>query len=179
MLTYLGKFFANFFKANKNFLLTWSLIAVVTGLTIWLWPAPPSPVPSDIKSQLNFPVLYPKKFTVDNSSWKYNNDSKILTFTIKSGNYSVVLTEQKVPLEYRDDLAAYNRFIGSLRPISNFNSSLGTVSLVNFVTSGDYQPITGGAGILKTKDTLLIVHPSHSLSNDEWQALFNAMKIDN
>jgi hypothetical protein len=56
------------------------------------------------------------------------------------------------------------------------------VSIVNFVTSGDYTP-AGSSGILNAKGTLMIAHPDVSfkqtLTDNTWRDIFNTLKVDN
>ena len=165
--------------AHKRFLII-SLVTLIAILVVILRPVlfpATSPVPANIKSQLSFPVLYPKNDTVNSSSWKYLSDEKDLTFTVKHGDFTVVFTEQEVPLAYQNDQAAYDRFIGTLRPSATFNTPLGSVSLASFVTAGDFQ-YEGKSAILKSHNTLLIAHPSRALSDDEWRSLFDSLKVD-
>jgi hypothetical protein len=68
-------------------------------------------------------------------------------------------------------------FIGSLRPSASFSVPLGTVSLSNFVTSGDFQVI-GVTGILKVKSTSLLARPDTPLTDDQWRSLFESLKVD-
>lgn len=164
--------------AKPKFILGTLGLTVLVALLFLFWTGTPSPVPVNIKNQLNFAVIYPKGYSVDSSSWNYQTSQKILAFIVKKDNYTVAFTEQMTPLAYQNDVAAYNRFIGSLRPSANFNVPLGTVSLANFVTTGDYQP-TGPSGILNANGTMLIAHPSRDLSGEEWRNLFESLSVDN
>jgi hypothetical protein len=163
---------------SKHFLFIAVAVAViaVTGLYIWNRTPQISPVPDSIKQQLNYSVLYPTGYTIDPSSWTYLKAQQTVSFNVKLGGNSILFTEEKVPLAYSGDAAAYNRFIGSLKPIANFNVPLGTVSLANFITD-DLRPV-GATGILKAKGTFLLVHPSQNLSNNDWRQLFESLKVD-
>jgi hypothetical protein len=164
---------------HKRLLLVAGVIAVlVTGSVLWYFFHPiPNPLPPDIKREVNFKLVYPTTTAqVDDTSWKYQSSEQVLTYQIKGDNYTATVTEQEVPLQYRDDQAAYDRFIGSLRPYANFNVPLGSVTLANFVTAGDFNP-TGLAGILKTHNTLIIIHPDSQLSQDDWESLFDSLKV--
>ncbi len=141
---------------------------------IWRQNHTPSPVPATVKSQLNFPVIYPKGYQIDKNSWNYINTEQTLSFSIPNNGNKLVFTEQKVPLSYADDAAAYDRFVGSLKPYINFKVPLGSVSLVAFVTAGDFRP-QGRTGILKTKDTLLTAHPDNMMTDQQWLELFKSL----
>src|SRR6266567_901950 len=109
-------------------------VLAIAGLLI-LRPAFGSRIPAGIKRQVGFTVLYPIDRAVGLDNWKYLHGQNSLSFTAHASNFSVIFTEQTVPLAFQDDVAAYNRFIGGLRPKASFKTSLGTVSLVNFVTA--------------------------------------------
>lgn len=168
---------SDFLRENKEWLITWTTIIVTALLVTHFWPQPPSPVPAYMKEQANFAIIYPKGLTVDPKSWNYLRDEKSVQFTVKKGSANVVLTEQKTPLAYQTDVAAYNRFIGGLRPRANFDVPLGTVSITNFVTSGDYQ-VVGETGILNAKGTMLLAHPDRQMSDDDWQSFFQELQVD-
>ncbi len=134
-------------------------------------------MPANIKERASFVIIYPKGYSIDSKSWKYLTDTSSVEFTAKRDGYSVVFTEEKTPLEYQDDVAAYNRFIGSLRPRANFDVPLGSVSIANFVTAASYE-IVGETGILNAKGTLLLAHPDTQISDDQWRNLFESLKVD-
>ena len=167
------------FFAHKRLLQVGAgMIAVVLLVLLWMALHPEvSPVPAAIKQEVNFPVIYPKGYNIDPGGWQYIKDNKSLEFTAKKGGDSVVFNEQAVPLAYQNDAAAYNRFIGSLRPSATFDSPLGSVSLATFVTAADFQDV-GQSGILNTHGTLLIAHPGSNFSDDQWRSLFNSLKVD-
>lgn len=166
-----------FFRENWEWLVSWLVVAVSITLLIKFWPQGPSPVPPSIITQANFSVIYPKGYSIDPQSWRYVSGEKSVQFSATKDKYAVVFTEQKTPLEYQDDTAAYNRFIGSLRPRANFDVPLGTVSIANFVTKGDYQ-VVGETGILNAKGTFVLAHPDTQISDDQWRNLFESLAAD-
>ncbi len=163
-------------KANKTWIVSWAVIIGSVFMVVHFWPQGPSPVPSAIREQAKFSIMYPAGYTYLND-WAYTDKDNSVQFTVKKDDYKVVFTEEKTPLEYQNDVAAYNRFIGSLRPRANFDVSLGTVSISNFVTAGDYQ-VVGETGILNSQGTFLLAHPDTHLTDDQWRALFESLKVD-
>ncbi len=153
------------------------------GIIFGLWqvlhndPLYVSPVPKSVSSQLDFTVIYPKGREVEDDSWKYIKAEETLSYTVNNDGNPIVFTLQKVPLAYADDAAAYDRFIGSLKPYINFKVSLGSVSIVNFISAGDFKP-EGKSGILKSNGTLLIAHPEKDLTDNQWQSLFKSLTVD-
>lgn len=161
-------------------MIAWPAAALAVILAIHFWPGPPSLVPPYVRTQASlahFSIIYPSDFSIDASSWKYLPDQKSVQFKATKNGTGVVFTEEATPLAYQNDVASYNRFIGSLRPRANFDVPLGTVSISNFVTQGDYQ-VVGETGILNTNGTLLLAHPDKNVSDDDWRALFESLKID-
>ncbi len=151
---------------------------IVVTLAVHFWPQPASPMPQYIRDQVKFTLIYPSGYTISPTSWQYLSQDQAVEFTVHKDGRDVVFTEEATPLAYQDDAAAYNRFIGNLRPRANFNVPLGTVSIANFVTAGDYQ-VVGESGILNTHGTLLVAHPqAKQPTDDEWRALFESLKVD-
>ena len=156
------------------FLITLIVLSGMLGALIWRLRQTKSPVPLNIKSQVHFTIIYPKNYEIDKTSWKYLSSELTLSFAVANNGNPIVFTEQAIPLVYKDDAASYDRFIGSLKPGVNFKVPLGNVSLVGFVTAGDYSP-EGRSGVLKAKGTLLIAHPGQQISDTEWYNLFNSL----
>lgn len=166
------------FRENISWVVAWLVVAVIVVSVIHFWPQPPSPVPPQIRSAAGFTIIYPQGYQVSPSSWDYSTSQKIVTFTATKDGVAVVFSEQRTPLAYQDDAAAYNRFIGGLRPRINFEVPLGTVSIANFVTAGDYQ-IVGESGILNTHNTLIVAHPqTKQPSDDQWRDVFQSLQLD-
>lgn len=169
--------FVKFLGENKEWLITWFAMVIVVLLLVHFWPGPPNPIPPEIRKQAKFTILYPQGYSIATSSWKYLTDTDSVQFTAVKSGVHTVFTEEVTPLEYQDDAAAYNRFIGSLRPIANFNVALGIVTVANFVTAGDFQ-IVGKTGILNTHGTLVLAHPDTEIADEQWRDLFESLKTD-
>lgn len=150
------------------------LLLAAASLLWYVRAHPPNPVPPAIRSQLTFPVLYPRLGEADASAWAYDVAAQTLTFAVRYQGKRMVFTEQPVPLTYRDDQAAYDRFIGSLKPFANFRVPLGDVSMVNFVTEVSYKP-AGKSALLRTNETLLVAHPDEEYSEQAWQVLLGSL----
>jgi hypothetical protein len=157
-------------------IITTTVFIVIIIILWWLFHPVNDPVPITIRHEVSFSVLYPTGYTINPSSWQYSSSQQTLNFIAQKANLSVTFTEQQVPLAYLNDTAAYDRFIGSLKPSATFNTSLGSVSLTTFVFAGDFQP-DGTTGILNTNGTLLFAHPSGDLTAGQWLSLFNSLKV--
>jgi hypothetical protein len=152
------------------------IVFIVLFITLW-WLFYPvyDPVPTPIRHQINFTVLYPSGYNINSSSWQYTSSQGLLAYTVQVAGITVNFTEQTTPLPYQNDIGAYDRFIGSLKPFANFSTPFGTASIVDFVTATDFQ-IEGETGILNAKGTFLLVHPNSDLSNNQWSNLFDTLK---
>ena len=145
------------YLAYKKLFIFFGVAALIALAIIlwWLFHPVYDPVPANIRHQVSFAVLYPNGNGISLDDWQYSNNQQILNFTAKDSNSSINFTEQETPLAYLNDIGAYDRFIGSLKPLANFNTKLGTVSLTTFVFAGDYQPY-GTTAILNAQGTLLV-----------------------
>jgi hypothetical protein len=152
-------------------------LCLALGLYLWLVVFAPSPVPRSIRRQLNFKVLYPSGDAIDANSWKYTSDSQTLGFNAHRKDFTASFTEQRTPLAYQDDAAAYSRFIGSLRPSATFKTRLGEVSITRFIAAGKFED-SGKAAILNTNGTMVVIHPSRELTDNEWRELVDALVVD-
>ena len=169
-----------FAQVNKTWVVSWAVIILSIFLTIHFWPKAPSPVPANIQREAGFTIMYPdpRGYSYKNAGWSYTPKDGSVSFTVKKDGYSVAFNEQETPLAYQNDVASYNRFIGSLRPSANFDVPLGTVSITNFVTAGDYQ-VVGKTGILNAQNTLLLAHPDTDLTDNQWRELFESLQTSN
>ncbi|GAC1502183.1 MAG: hypothetical protein NVS1B10_06860 [Candidatus Saccharimonadales bacterium] len=136
-----------------------------------------SAVPMDVKKQAGFSILYPKNYTIDLNSWHYSKKENALTFAVNKDKSKLLFTEQKTPLAFQDDQAAYERFVGSLKPFANFKTNIGTVSLTRFISAGDFQQ-QGQTALLNSKGTFVLVHPSGDLDDQAWRDLFSSIAVE-
>jgi len=168
-----------YFLTYKKLLILLIVVGAAVALTLSVkaLTAPPSPLPDSIKQEINFKFIYPRGFDFTNAGWKYDSNNEMLSFKVSKHGMNTVISEQKTALAYQDDTAAYNRFIGGLRPKLTFNSPLGTVAIVNFVTAAKFE-IEGETAILNSQGTFLTAHPSQTFTDDDWRGLFSAMKVD-
>jgi hypothetical protein len=172
------------FKNRHTRLIVTALLTLllVSAILLVLNPFTSNPVPDNIRPKVHFSVIYPgsRGVSVKQDSWGFSDEQQSLSYNVKSGNLSAVVTEEKVPLAFRDDEASYNRFIGSLRPSLNFNCPLGSVSVANFVSGfGSSFTPEGPSGIMKTHGTLVLVHPLGrvTVSDSDWQTLFDSLQV--
>lgn len=160
----------------RNFARVLLLVVLIAGLG-WRYAHPKSRIPQDIRAQTPFTIIVPSDTDVTLKDWRYSTVEKNLSYTAYVNDEKVVVTQQKAPLAYRDDKATYDRFVGTLRPVANFQSPLGTVSIFHLFEEGTYVP-QGDSAVLLASDTLLIAHPTKAMTDDDWAALFRTVRAE-
>jgi hypothetical protein len=152
------------------------LMLVIAAITTGAYLYRKSPVPESIRSQVDFTVLCPKSYDIDGGSWRVDTSdgTRVLTFVVRAPSANITFSQQELPIAYKTDDAAYDRFIGSLKPRANFRVPLGTVSIVNFVSEGNYKS-EGASGLLSSEGTLLTAHPDKEISEREWYEVMESL----
>lgn len=162
----------------KKYIIAVCLIVVVAGAAVGAYLGlHKSPlIPPAIKKQVAFVIYYPNKTSgvqVDSSSFKYDNDSKVLSF--KATGYGVKMTigEQPTPQGFIDIPQAYDKLIEDLNGYSEFGSYYGTIDLLHPKEFKGQQ-----SAALNAKGTLMFVHPTNgSLNKNQWQQFFNTLQL--
>ncbi len=167
-------------------------VLLLTGgwLSYNYWPRK-SPLPAEVKRQLNFQVVSPTTGKADPASFNYQPAAGALFFKLSYQGKGLVVTEQAVPLAANKGVEDYAKAL-NIKPTNQFNSKLGPAAVADvyaeqhpMVNAGaGPQPVVavplGQAGILVTSGTLVIVRPDNGqkLTIDQWQKLFNSLKKD-
>ena len=152
-------------------------LVILIGVLIYLSTIVSNPLPGPMRSQINFRVIIPVSSSVklNSTSYSYDLDNKILSFTGSFQNNLFTFTEQTSPEAVGTDSQPYYPALG-IHSYAQFKIDLGTVALTKFWQSGTLIP-NGQSGILSSKGTLLTIHTDKSLSNQQWKNLFNTTKI--
>lgn len=137
----------------------------------------PSPLPASIKDRVGFKAAYPPKHvaSIDASTYKYQPDQKVLTFTSRFDGADITFSEQPAPPSLGSGTQVYYPALG-IHPYAQFNTRLGPVALTKFWQSGSLKP-AGQAAVLASDGTLIIAHSDQDLTNQQWQDLFDNLKI--
>jgi len=158
-------------KPNIRKLVLVTIICLVgLGLFFTLRPGSLLPLPADIAKQINFKPVYPQcqnNFTLDTSSFKYQESEGVLTFSTSNPAAKLTITEQKTPANWLDN--ANN----GLHPLTQFKSPLGLVSVTTF-TSEKPLVIFGQTAVVNDHGTLMFARSTVDLNNDSWKAFFCA-----
>jgi hypothetical protein len=133
-------------------------------------------VPSVIKTQLSFVVLYPKGngFIVDHSSWKYDSSIKLLTYlvTYKNTGAKLTVSEQSSPPEFSEVPGTLDKLTGKLNTYTDFDSIQGHAYLTH------PSELKGGqSAVMNAKGTLMFTKPDKSLPEDTWRQFFNSLQV--
>jgi hypothetical protein len=149
-------------------------VGLVVGGILWLV-HPRLPISSEIRKQLTFPLFYPgteSSYVVDAKTVNYNGHDKVLIFHAKSGDTDMTISEQATPDPFNDIPEYYPKLIEKLHGYNDFDSLNGKVSLTR------PEELKGGqSAVFNGKGTLMFVHPSRDLRDDEWRSFFNALII--
>lgn len=132
--------------------------------------------PTNIRQSTDITLLVPSDTAISLADWRSNDEA--VTYTATVSGRTVIVTLQKVPLQYRDDEAAYERFVGSLKPFAVFEVPLGRVALINLVEESSFAP-NGQSAVLNAKGTLLVARPEGgTMGQDDWTTLFDSMRAE-
>ena len=133
-------------------------------------------IPSDIKKQLSFIVFYPSpnaSAVVNQKSFKYDAQSKLLSYVLGYDGKQLTVAEQPTPQNFVDIPPAYEKLIESLNEYNSFDSYYDKVSLTHPKEFKGQQ-----SAVMNSKGTLLFVHPTDGdLNLDQWKKLFNGLEV--
>ncbi len=151
----------------------------VAGLVFYIKTASSNPVPTSIKNQVNFKIIYPsassKLVSYDQSSYSFRTSQNVLSFKVKYNGNDFAFSEQPAPSALGAGDSVYFPALG-IHPYAQFKTKLGLVALTRFWASGSLEPI-GQSALITSKGTLLTIQSKDNLSNQEWKNLCDILKI--
>jgi hypothetical protein len=165
-------------SVKKRYLILMLLLAFVGGGGFYTYAnkTNANPLPDNLKNQISFKIIYPENTGhIDESSFLYKTESKVLSFSVKKEDKKIVFTEQTAPENVGDGNQVSFQAIG-LHPYANFQSKLGPVALAKFWESKNLDPY-GQSAFLVSNGTLLNAHSDKDLTNAEWKDLINSLKV--
>src|SRR4051794_2970517 len=168
----------NFHLTKKTVLIVLVILVLAgAGTIFFITKSGKSPLPSDIKDNVSFKVIYPSSHSaqVDKNSFVYQAKQKVLTFNVIFAGSKVAYSEQVAPESLGSDTQAYYPALG-IHPYAQFKSNLGQVALTKFWQSGNLKP-EGQSAVLASNGTFLIAHSEKNLNNAQWKNLFESLKI--
>lgn len=146
-------------------------LMIILGL---IWLSRPV-VPSFIGRQASFIIAYPgekNSAKIDRSSFKYDTNNKILTYTSSIDSTHLVVTNQAAPDTFTDVPQTYDKLLTSMHAYSNFDSAAGKVSLTHPPNVNNQQ-----VAVVIIQGTLMFVRADHDLDQDQWRRFFNNLLI--
>lgn len=133
-------------------------------------------IPVDIKQKISYVIFHPESITsltVDNTSFKFDDTSEVVSFVTKYSSADITIAEQATPENFVDIPQAYDKLIETLNPYTAFNSFHGTVHLTKPKELKGQQ-----SAIMNSKGTLMFANvTSGSLTEAEWKKLFNNLEV--
>ena len=150
------------------------VLALSYGVFVLLMPKPP--IPAQIHKKLSFAVYYPSDkqlLSVDKSTFEYNADTEVVTFTGKKPDGTKVsFSEQATPSNFVDIPQVYDKLVTSLSPYLSFDSVNGKVNLTH------PKELKGGqTAVLNNEGTLVFVRPDKALSDNQWRQVFTNLSL--
>ncbi|MDL2341804.1 MAG: hypothetical protein QFB87_01860 [Patescibacteria group bacterium] len=166
--------------SNSRYLLSLGLIIVLVcaigGFAVYKSNQPKGPIPRAIKQQIAFVIFYPSITTgaaVNAASFKYDTQSKLLSYVVSYSGRSITVAEQATPQNFIDIPQAYDKLTESLNEFASFDSYYDKVSLVHPKEFNGQQ-----SAVMNSKGTLIFAHPTNGdLTVDQWKKLFNGFEI--
>lgn len=167
-------------KLSKPILLVIGAVIIITAMVFFGYKLTvnKNPLPQNIKNQIKFSVIYPKKSSVlkvNENSLDYKQSDKILSFSGNANDNNIIFTEQPAPGDSSTPTTSYYQSLG-LHPAAQIQTKLGLAVLVNFYKSGSYD-LVGQSAILANNGTLLIAQGNKKLDNETWKSLFNEFSL--
>jgi hypothetical protein len=148
-------------------------LGVIVIIVIIVLPNKPQ-IPPKIQQQLTFTLMLPEsgQFKIDHSSIKYDDQLKVLSFTVAAFGKQVIVSEQPTPDSFTDVPAVYQKVLDGMNDYEDFDVNIGSIHLT-------VPPQLNGkqAAVLNTKGTLTFVKPSSALSNDQWRQFFTSFTV--
>lgn len=162
--------------SKKTVILVLTPVIVLSGLVLYQLLNKPNPIPKNIQAQLSYKTIYPANTDqITPNSYKYQVDQKNLVFDVEFSGNKIIFTEQPAPESLGSTTQAYYPVLG-VHPYAQFQTGLGVVALTKFYHTGSLKPF-GESGILASGGTLLIAHCEKHMTNEQWKALFESLKI--
>lgn len=168
-----------YLQASKIRYLSWLIliILVILGGALFFGKGD-GVIPSSIKKQLNFPVIYPNNpvnTKIEPSDFSYQKDNSTLSISTNYKGNAIFITEQKAPSNITADPQSANQTLG-VHPYAQIQTRFGLVSLTRVFQTTSFKS-QGQLGVLVSNGTLILIHSSQQLSNSDWVDLLNSMKV--
>lgn len=173
------------FNRSRTIILTviaLGIIGVTGGVFFWWSVYGNAPVISkQILNEANFTIFYPRVDEKSPSAWQlkknrvsYDKNSGVLTLHVLQGSTGreIVLNEQPVPGTFSDVPTQYSTMLNTLHEYNELQLGFGMVALTH------PEELNGGqAAVANKAGTLIFAKPSANLTDDEWRAFFESLRI--
>ncbi len=127
-------------------------------------------VPDYIQNQLNFMPVLPKanteNFNVNQDSFKYDPENKILSYTANGQSTAMTITEQAYP-----EVIIFDKFVGALGLYDEIETKVGTVSLTKPPTANSKQV----AVLSYNNKVLVFIQAQNDLTKEQWKRVFDSL----
>jgi hypothetical protein len=151
------------------------IIAAVVAAVLLLGNQPG--LPRSVTRSANFTLYYPDTggdWQIDRPTIDFNKSGQVLTYTLRSSNNRMVLTQQQRPDAFDDVPHYYDTLLNKLNEYDEISTAVGKVALTR------PKELNGGQSAVSntSKGTLIFAHPDHELSAGEWKTFFNQLRLE-
>lgn len=166
----------NMLSAHRKLVAAAIFLCITVGIVVGLILLRASPaIPPEIKKQLNFVILYPENnnpVIVNRNTFKYDSQTKVLSFMSVCYGAQGTITEQVTPDSFVDIPGYYDKVLEQMNSYSSFDTVIGTAYLTHPSSLNGDQVV-----VMNTKGTLMFVHSTKEVSQDNWRQFFNSLEI--
>ena len=164
-------------KKRYSYLILSIIVVIITIIIsgFFFWKAASQPVPRAIQRQVSYGIFYPTdrtRYPVNKKSFRYDNQTKVLSYSLRSGSTTIAINQQATPESFTDIPQAYDKLISSLQAYASIDTVNGKLALTMPTEFKGAQ-----SAVLNAKGTLLFARPSTNLSTDDWRQLFNNLRL--
>jgi hypothetical protein len=150
-----------------------ALVAIVGGVALYRYYYNSSPVPNNIRHQINYVIFYPKlskQTVIEKSTFKYSKSLGQVSFIVEYDGQHITFAEEGSPDSFAADPNFYSQFTNSLNGYATFDTVNGTASLT-IPTEVKHE-----VGVMNAKGTLMFAQSTTgNLSENAWKQLFNSL----
>ena len=155
------------------------LVVLLTGF--WLMNRSGLALPSDIKANINFKVVYPAKdYRIDNNSFQYLNEADTLLYKASAAGRIISMSQQPTPdnFDLEKVVQGASQTLTQGKGYTLINTKLGQAAITSFYSDKDLSKISQSA-ILESNGTLVTAQllNEQSWSQADWEKFLNSLRL--
>jgi len=173
----LSEWWGQNYKVVAWIVLTLVIIATVTAGYLYIT-RDTNPIPKDIRSKLTFSPLaipvYAKTYSVTDYKFTTSeNNTQTLSYSIRTNNNSISLSQQQQPQAFVEIPEYKNRFLDNVaKQYDTVQTANGTIYLGHLSKQNNKQ-----LGIMLEKGLLIFINPDKEMDKAQWRDLGDQLEI--